>query len=336
METAGPDGQDAPSRPDPIVPAFESEDAYLEAVMYLEPWQGVIAAIVEREAIAFDGEPVVKTDYKAPMFHLPPDHYLKLFLDWRDRPRSFAAERAAYRIVAADPGLPVPTLVADGYVGATCRYLVITRIAGQSLRSMRDTISLDEMIGIATWTGEFMRRIHSVPIDAHERRTGWEAFSARMQMSRRSTVRSMTKRGALTPRLISQLDAWLPSAEEMLGEEKDAVLVHGALRYEHVYVDRVDGTYVPSGVIDLGSARVAHPMFDLTNIWSRLHGEPPEVGEHLLATAGLPDYGSDFPRMALAWAIIQRWTKIFTLPDIEDIATLDELAQRIYAPRLRR
>ena len=104
-----------------------------------------------------------------------------------------------------------------------------------------------------------MRRIHANPIDAHDRGAGWATFIARMEMSHHSAVRSITRRGLPTSRPMSQLDDWLPAADEMLGDADDAVIVHGALRYQHINVEHVDGSYVPRGTANLGTYAPCRP-----------------------------------------------------------------------------
>ena len=322
MSTALPPGESL----DPA-PRFASRDAYLAAVHRLEPWLPVLRIIAEREGLPDLGEPRVTTSHKAPTFFIEPSYYVKLFPGWERRHDAFARELEGYRLVEADPSLPVPSLLGSGMVGTDCRYLLISSIDGRSLKEVRADVPESEMLEIASWCGRLLHRFHSLDIDPERREAGYRGFVAKIEQAREAIARRLAKRSLLNPQLLDQLDDWLPSTEAMVGSSRDAVVVHGSFRYSHIHVASRSGAYEAIGTIDLGRARIGHPMYDLCDLWRSLRSESPAVREHVMKEAQFPGYGTpEFSRVALSWAILQRSAQSFYVPQMADLTNLDDLA----------
>jgi aminoglycoside phosphotransferase (APT) family kinase protein len=157
------------------------------------------------------------------------------------------------------------------------------------------------------------------------------AFSEVIDRRRRATKRRMMEGMGLPLRLAEKLEDWMPPTTALMPATEDTVLTLGDLSDDHI-LGRAQGTsFEPFGIVGLREARLGHPLFDLGPVWwGVLHAD-----RHLLTSfldeAGLPGAtDSSFPRVALAWAMINPGRYLMRLPDVHRVATLDELADRLF------
>ncbi len=330
--SASPVRQPAHHIPDgEYVPLFDTDVDYLAVVQQLEPWQAALDEVVRREAIAPAGVIEVMTPRSFATFRLSSEHVAKIYLKRFEGFGHYDQEIRALRMLERDASLGAPRLVGNGRLGDRGRYVVTTRVRGRDVEAVRTSLAASDLAQLAAWSGRWLRRLHMLPLEPVERREAWVAFSDVIGHLRRTAAGELAARSALPAHLAQQVEAWLPTAEEMLGAEEELVLLHGALDSRHVMVDIDDEGIHPIGVIDFDSSRIAPAMWDLASAWSDLASAPDGVIDAFMGEADFPGFGrSDFPRRALAWAIVQRWDRAYAMPDIDELASLDELAERIY------
>ena len=230
------------------------------------------------------------------------------------------------------PELPTPRLIASGRLGPQWRYMVMSLLPGSSLAEVRGTLGPAGMRDVGRWLGDFMGRLHAIPLDAEERRAGRKAFERRFQWLYRTALDEHSVRLRLPRHLVAQIEAWLPSPSQLLDTEDPSTFLHGDLTYEHVVGEVRDGRFEPTGVIDFGKSSVGPRIFDVPLLWIALAGEDAASREEFLASARLPSVGDrDFFRELLAWAVVRtgkRGGVWRTLRGLESVRTLDELALR--------
>lgn len=221
------------------------------------------------------------------------DAVVKLF----DEEASWRAERAALRVVATDPSILAPRIVAEGE-----RYLVTTVVPGRPGPPTRR---------LAGQLGEQVRRIHALRPSVDVPRGEFAVGALRC---------------SLPPHLEAQ------AADYVAGlEPASEVFVHGDLCGMHAFVDGGELT----GIIDWGDAIVADPHYELIQVYRDALGCDKELLAVFLEASGWT-VRDDFPRRALGFAILRQATGLVqhrTMDVFEpfagrlgEFATLDELA----------
>jgi hypothetical protein len=245
---------------------------------------------------------------------------------WWSGTECLGRERDAYEALAARPALPVPRLVAAGDLGGGWRYLVLTAVAGRSLREVPPTPA------VARWLGATMAEVHAVPVPAglEVLRPGWDGYLAWLADARAAAVGRHRGYGTLAPHLLEELAAWLPAPDDLVDRSRPAALLHGDLRADHVLVD--DGGR-PVAVLDWSDATVGDPRYELGPLLDVLGGDPALLAAYLDAAGDPPPD----PRSALATALLHGFDQLGDAGvDTSGAADLDDLAGRLFGAAVRR
>jgi aminoglycoside phosphotransferase len=319
----------AADAPASFVPRFESEERFLTETKDPATWRAAITEICRREGIQPAAEPQLVRAHGHPTVLVPPSNLVKLYASWMAGHSMADAEVVALKRAARDPGLAVPSLTADGWLEEDCRYLVISRIPGVPLRDVRRSLPDRQVQGMAAWMGRFVRRFHAVPLSDEERATGHEDFRRHLGWMRATLVEAAATGALVPPHLGAAIDDWLPTVDELAGRPDDAVLLHGDVHYNHVFVVSSGDGWRPVGVIDLNRSGVGPPASELAAAWMDLRNEPAGTQDAFLEAAGFERHDrSRLARLVLAWALIQRRERAYQVPDIARVRSLDELAAR--------
>jgi aminoglycoside phosphotransferase (APT) family kinase protein len=241
---------------------------------------------------------------------------------WRE---SHAAERAAQALVASDPEIAAPSLLAEGRlsddVDAPWPYLVTTRMSGVSWRDAE--LPAEQRLSVAADLGKQVRRVHALRPSRAVRHEDWPALS----------VAAAAEQSSLPPHLIAQIDDYLARLEPF-----DRVFVHGDLVAMHVFVENGRLT----GIIDWGDAIVADRHYELIQVYRDLFDCDKALFRVFLDACNWP-VGEDFPSQTLGHGLVRQavglaqhhtmdvFEPIAALLPLAEIATLDDLATDLFA-----
>lgn len=302
-------------------PRFASVQEHIARAADVDFWQPYVMEILRRHGLTDAArEPVAGFNATYPTF-VYGDVVVKLFGGTRDWRTGFAAERSALALVATDPGIAAPTLVADGWLYQSAwPYLVLTRVPGVAWNHAG--LAAGRQLRLAAELGRQLRRVHMLPAEGVATDADWPPFDV--------TVAAM--RSSLPPHLAAQAADYLAR----LGPP-DPAFVHGDLGWPHVFV--MDGEI--AGIIDWGDAMVTDRHFELIQIYRGLFDCDKELFRVFLDGCDWP-LGKDFPRQVLGHAIrrqavglaqhhiIDVFEPIAAQYPLPDIATLDELATILF------
>jgi hypothetical protein len=306
-------------------PAFVSIEEYRSRLGDVGYWWPYVAEVLGRHGLAdARREPVAGYNPTFPTF-LVGDVVVKLFGNvpsWRE---SHQAERAAYELLLTDQRILAPRLIGGGRLSddpdASWPYLVVTRIPGIALEDAE--LSAGQRDSVAAELGRLVRRVHElspsgVVTDAH-----WPDLD----------VTGAVARSSLPPHLVAQVDDYLARLGPF-----DRVFVHGDLVAMHAFVE--DGRL--TGVIDWADSLVTDRHYELAQIFHDTFRCDKTLLRTFLDASDWPG-GPDFPHRALGHALRRQGMMLVqhTSGDVfepiaeqfplENIATLDELANELFA-----
>ncbi|MDX6593222.1 MAG: hygromycin-B 7-O-kinase [Gaiellales bacterium] len=305
-------------------PTFASVQEYSSRLGDVSFWGPSVTAILERHDLAEAGsEPVAGFNVTYPTF-VCGDVVVKLFGCVRSWHQSHAAERAAHALVATDPEIGAPSLLAVGWLyddDDAWAYLITTRMSG--VASWRAHLSPEERRSLAAELGRRVRRLHELrPAGGVATEEDWPA----------ADVSAASERSSLPGHLVAQVAGYLARLGPF-----DRVFVHGDLVANHAFVENGRLT----GIIDWGDAMVTDRHYELIQLYRDMFDCDKALLQVFLDAYDWPD-GGDFPRQALGHALrrqavglvqhhtIDVFEPIAALLPLDDIATLDDLATELF------
>ena len=306
-------------------PTFASYQEHVARLGDVGFWWPYVSEILERHGLRDAGlEPVAGFNPTFPTF-LYGDVVVKLFGNAPAWPSTYAAERAAYVAIAADPEIMAPRLLGSGQLcddgDATWPYLLTSRMSGVPL--WRAELSDTQERSVAAELGRQIRRLHALRPSGVATDADWPVLD----------VAAAAKRSSLPPHLVVQAEAYVAGLGLC-----DRVFVHGDLVANHAYVE--NGRLV--GIIDWGDATVTDRHFELIQVYRDLFRCEKALFRVFLDASEWP-IGEDFPRQAMGWALYRQavgltqhhtidvFMPIAARYPLQEIATLDDLATTLFA-----
>ena len=313
------------TRPVITPPTFASRPEHVSRLGDVEFWWSYIAEILERHDLADAGRvPVAGFNPTYPTF-VCGDVVVKLFgysPAWRE---TYAAERAAHALVATDPEIAAPRVLAEGRLyddaDTPWPYLITTRMAGVPWCDAE--LPTEQKLAVAADLGEQVRRVHAL---RPSRLVATEDGSA-------MHVAAAAAQSSLPPHLVAQTDEYLYRLEPF-----DRVFVHGDLCDMHAFVENGRLT----GIIDWGDAMVTDRHYELIQLYRDMFGCDKALLRVFLDACDWP-VGRDFPRQALGLALYRQavglaqhhtmdvFEPIAVAFALEEFGTLDDLATELFA-----
>lgn len=288
-------------------------------------WWPYATEILERHGLTEAGrEPVAGIGGTYPTV-IAGDVVVKLFGYSRWWRESYAAERAAYALVATDAEIAAPRMLGEGRlyddVDAPWPYLITTRMTGTAWAYAG--LSPDQQRSVAADLGVQIRRVHALRPSGVVTHPDWATRDAA----------AAAKASSLPPHLVAQVDDFLARLGPF-----DRVFVHGDVTHRHAFVE--DGRL--TGIIDWGDAMVTDRHYEICQPYFNVFRSDKALLRVFLDACDWP-VGKDFPRKALGLALHRQAIGLaqhhsndvfHTLPallPLQDIGTLDELAAELFA-----
>jgi hypothetical protein len=305
-------------------PTFDSIEDYRSRLGDAGFWLPYVAEVLRRHDLG-DGSGGIQAGYNPtyPTF-LWGDVVVKLFGFSRSWRAGHAAESAALTMVATDPGISAPTLLAEGRLYASddpWPYLVTERMPGTAWRDAG--LSGEQKSTVASELGAQVRRVHTLRPWGIVPHAEWSALD----------VAQAAARSSLPQHLVAQVPEFLSRLRTF-----DHVFVHGDLVAAHVFV--TDGHL--AGLIDWGDAMVIDRHYELIQIHRDLFDCDRSLLRSFLEGADWP-VGEDFAHRALGLALHRQavglaqhhsmdvFEPVAARFPLQDIATLDDLATELFA-----
>ncbi|GAA2253941.1 hypothetical protein GCM10010232_48550 [Streptomyces amakusaensis] len=259
---------------------------------------------------------------------------VKLYGEHWCGPESFASESEAFKVLR-DAGLPVPPLMGRGELlpgrdGWPWPFLVMARVPGVTWRDAAAVVDRPTLLALAREFGRVLRRLHAVPLTGSAvLRPDSPTFPDLLRERRAGTVADHREWGYLSPRLLDDVEGFLPDVDKLLagGEPR---FVHGDLHGTNLFVD-VDEKAV-SGLIDFTDVYAGDPRYSLVQLHLNAFGADRELLSAMLEGAEW-ERTSGFAREMLWFTFLHDFEVFEETPvDLTGVEDLDELAQVLWGP----
>lgn len=324
-------------------PALDTREEYVARFMNAAYWRPYVERLCARHGLAPCAGIRLGLPGTRPVFIVDECVVVKFYGALFGGGAGYRLERAMYELLATDPAIPAPALLASGSLFADADgwpwpYIITRAIPGTSLTEAGDRVPYADRVAVARFLGPVVRRIHALePGPESPLRPSWEAFDGFLEERGARCVESHRAWGSLPERLVAQLDAYLPPVAEILDHRVPPCVLHCDLNADHVLGAFEGSTWRPTGIIDFGDAKVGDPVYELVALHIGLF----RCDKHLLRTF-LAEYGADEPllhdlaRRAMAMTLLHEFDVLSdvveALPEACEVATLPDLAALIWDP----
>ena len=306
-------------------PAFMSMREYVSRLGDVGFWRPYIAEILARHGLTGTGRNLA-AGYNATFPTFVTDNIaLKLFGYFGAWHESHRSERAAHALIATDPKIVAPRLLANGSlienVEADWPYLMSERVSG--VPWWRADLSATQDISVAFDVGRQVQRVHRL-------RSSEETANGTGQASE---IVAAARHSSLPSHLIEQIEEYLARLGPF-----DRVFVHGDLVDNHVYVR--NGRL--AGIIDWGDATMTDRHYEIAKLYFGAFDCNKDLLRVFLDASEWP-VAEDFAFKALGLALrrqasglAQHFTfdvfhTLFASNRLKGIGTLDDLAIELFA-----
>ncbi len=242
----------------------------------------------------------------------------------------FVREREVYRLLAGR--VPeMPRLLASGVLRDRIDwpYLVTSFCPGRDWREARAEMPAEEQLAVARTLGERIRRVHRTAIPpGGEWPPGdaWPRFVAARLAALPDALRA-----ALPEAVVAAAEAFLRGTDWFTGRP---CLLHADLTEDHALVERRDGRWALSGLLDWADAEVGDPLYEWVALFFGFCGR-----DMALFRAFLAGYDPAAPlpprRQLLAFTLLHRFglniiAAVLSDEERRDLRGIDELAGRLF------
>lgn len=262
-----------------------------------------------------------------PVFAVGDEHVVKLFPPTESA--FFNTERAALTRIDGLLSIPTPRAIAAGERGQWL-YIVMTRLSGCSLAEAWHTIEPHDRFQLMREVGAALAALHATATDElAPLAVDWPRF---MDAQRASCRDRQLARGLGAP--------WVDEVGDFLArwtprDDGARVLLHTEVMREHLLVERREGAWHITGLIDFEPAMLGAPEYELAAVGIFLTCAEPGLLRVLLDAYGA-EVDDELPLRIMAYALLHRYSNLRwyleRLPVLDDVGDLESLARRWFTP----
>lgn len=210
-------------------------------------WREAAAIICERYKIFYDN--LIRSSQGENVIFFVDDNYvIKIFMPFRD---NYNRELASLEFARNKTSIETPEILHAGNI-ENFSYIVMTKMAGVSMRDVWQGIDERNKIEIAARLGVVMRELHShdAPLESNALNRNWQEF---INHQARTTIERQTKAGARAEWLESLPD-YLYRVPELLLSNHKQVFLHGDIHPMNLLLKEINGRWKLSGLFDFGDS----------------------------------------------------------------------------------
>jgi len=324
----------SPERTRSFVPSIPSQVEYYQMLQSWRAWAPAVTEACRRAGIQVDrglDDSSKSLGSSFPAFVVDERYMVKLFGPWNLGQRAFAREAAAYELLSgAQTELAVPRRIGQGELGNGWYYLIIELLPGIAFEEIPDDIADNSRPATTSWMGDFAWRLHGVPVPAELTERAVTEFGDVLAWQYERQLPHRLADGQVLGELTGQVRDWLRPPAEMLTTANEFVLVHGDLHHGNVIGEVIEGKFAPRGVVDFGEASVAHPLWELGEVFRAVHGERALLDRFMASWQWPGRAQPNFPSLALSYVLYRDVDAFERCAELERATSLEDLADRLF------
>jgi hygromycin-B 7''-O-kinase len=296
-----------------LLPAIRTWAEWGQMFTDLEQWAAAVRAICHREGIPCRD---IEAGYPGTnaVYIVDRTYVVKVYAPFCHA--DYDLECTLYPLLAREPQIPAPRLLARGtwQDRIDWPYIVMDYLPGQPIREVWKDIPPGNRADVADHLGRILRRLHSIPVDAIQAPELLLALSAsgrewrRFVRSRRlEFAQHFRQETALPSQIIDQCAAWIESVWDDVQADR-LVLLNGDVTEDHVLVQRQDGLWRISGLIDFADALIGQVDYEWIALWfGALNGEAEAMRACMMAYRPAVQLDKSFVTRALAFTLLHQF-----------------------------
>lgn len=312
---------------DALLPEVTDVAGYARLRGLPDPWLPAVRVICARHGLDPERAYAERRGTNV-LFQVAEEAWIKLFPP--PFVEDFMRERAGLAAAAGLGGLALPRLLHEGEV-EEWPYLVLSHVPGRPIGEVWGRLEPEEQVALARELGALLARLHALDtsgcalLRAADPRD-WGQGLARDALARQEA-------GGLDP-------AWRDDFARLLEElgppaaPSREVLLHADVTDEHVFLERRDGAWHVTGLIDFGDAALGDPEYEFAAPLVFLAQRRPAVQRALLEGHGLaPD--AERGQRLLRWCLLHRYGRLAHYAACtpgRPPRTLEELTRALWTP----
>lgn len=251
-------------------------------------------------------------------------------------------EVQAARLLALDPAIPAPPILASGELLPGARdwawpYLIYAYVPGVSIGEVYGRVRADDRIALARELGEITRRVHALPVaGATLWPADWERYGALLEAQRPGCRARQAEWQSMPEHLLAQIDSFLLPLEELVDTSLAPHMIHSDITGDHL-LGRLDGDrWTTLGLIDFGDAMIGDLFYEIVAIHVDLFRYDKGMLRAFLDGYGLEARRRErFAAKAMTVALLHLFSTLgdrafVPFPRLREAATLDEVAARLW------
>lgn len=218
-------------------------------------WKKAAAAICTRHNLPSSN--ILRTSVgENIIFFIGESYILKIYKPFRD---CFARETAALEFMQAVPTVHSPEIVEIGELEGW-NYVVMTRLAGMSAKTIWSGLNAAERQHIATDLGQLLCSVHrnQTKHQLPATYTDWERF---VEHQVNTSIERQRANNA-NPEWILSLPSYVSERMELLNDLEPVKFLHGDLHLGNMLFQQENGRWRISGVFDFGDAICGPAEYD--------------------------------------------------------------------------
>lgn len=234
------------------------------------------------------------------------DGYLiKLFAPlW---PGDAPKETAVLKALAGFCPFDIPQIAAEGELEGW-PYLVLTRLGGQSLDSIWESLAPPARVQLAASLGGCIAALQALPVTSLY--DGLPHWPGSWEMQVAGCLDRQLQSG-VSSAWLDQIAAFLDAALPGLKTPCPAVILHADLNPEHLFCQETASGWKVTGMIDFADAMVGHPYYEWVRPGYTLHFEPVLLRAMFSAAGILPAQPDPaFNRSLLAFTFLHTFSNL--------------------------
>ncbi|MCY3748627.1 MAG: aminoglycoside phosphotransferase family protein [Chloroflexi bacterium] len=265
-------------------------------------WKPVIDAICTSRGIRYRRIAIPRSNTNA-VFLLDRRLILKIYSPfWSD----FNVEGKLIELLKTNQAIPVPKVVAAGSFQdrITWNYVLMEFAAGQTLDAVKSIVARDDLLAISRQVGILVRDLHETDVQSLDGLDTGESWDALVHRRRRDALAELAQWQLIGPRVAQSLADTL---DHVLADDRgrQRTLVHGDLGSDHILLNKINGDWTVTCLIDFGDAKIGVSDYEWMPLWLGLFDR--DIGA---MRAFLEAYDprlladNELPRRLMAWTLL--------------------------------